>query len=170
MAEISITKQARPEFPFFGNLFGVSPFALMRQFTEMDRKLGGNEVFAATNRGSWLPTLEVKEKDGKLFVSAELPGIKKEEVKISVTGDQLTLEGERKFEKEEKGENFYHSERSYGKFCRVIQLPDGVKASEAVAQFNNGILEISMPMIAESKQKTLQIPVQETPKAKSAAH
>ena len=150
-----------------GSLFGVNPFALMRQFTDdMDRTFGRPSI--ASNGGAWCPAVEVKEKDGKLCVTAELPGLKKEDVKVTVSGDTLSLEGERKQEKEEKREGYYHSERSYGKFYRAIPLPDGASADQAVAQFNNGILEISVP-IAEQKLKAKEIPIQEGQKPKAAA-
>jgi HSP20 family protein len=169
MAEASVVKQQRDpmarwfdtEMPLMrGSLFGVNPFALMRQFTEdMDRSFGGTTA-VASNGAPWCPAVEVKEKDGKLLVTAELPGLKKEDVKVTVTGDTLVLEGERKQEKEEKREGYYHSERSYGKFYRSIPLPEGAKIDQTAAQVNNGVLEISIP-VAEKKQKSLEIPVQE---------
>ena len=176
MAEVSVVKQERDpiarwfesEMPLMrGSLFGVNPFALMRQFTEdMDRAFGKTTAVAG-NGGAWCPTVEVREKEGKLLVTAELPGLKKEDVKVTVTGDSLALEGERKQEKEEKREGYYHSERSYGKFYRSIPLPEGAKVDQAAAQFNNGMLEITIP-VPERKQTTKEIPVQEG-KSKSAA-
>src|ERR1700683_398478 len=99
------------EVPLFrGSLFNMNPFTLMRRFTEdMDRAFG-----AAPGTGEatlWSPAVEVKEVNGKLLVSAELPGLKKNEIKVQVTEDALILEGERKQEKEEKREGYYHSER-----------------------------------------------------------
>jgi HSP20 family protein len=178
MAEVSVVKQPKPERDLFnrwlgfeaplfrGNFFNINPFALMRQFTEeMDRTFGQMPAPAAA---AWRPTIEVKEKEGKLLVTAELPGVKKEDVKVNITGDMLTVEGERKEEKEEKREGYYHSERNYGKFLRSIPLPEGAKADQAAAQFNNGILEITIP-IPEAKEKRKEIPIQEGPKAKTAA-
>jgi len=141
----------------------MNPFALMRQFTEeMDR------VFAQTPRAAgegvlWSPAIEVKQKEGKLLVTAELPGMKKEDVKVHIDGDTLVVEGERKQEKEEKREGYYHSERSYGKFYRSILLPEGEIADQSNAQFNNGVLEVTVP-IPEAKPKSKEIPVQEGPK------
>jgi HSP20 family protein len=167
MAEAAITKQTTPEkedlgrwlgfeTPFFrGNPFGVNPFALMRQFTdEMDR------AFARIPNGgaAWRPTIEVKEKDGKLVVTAELPGLKKEDVKVNVVGNALTLEGERKAEQEEKREGYYHTERSYGRFFRSIPLPEGVKPEQAAAHFKDGVLEVTVPL-PEAQAKGQQVPV-----------
>jgi len=87
----------------------------------------------------------VLRNDGQLMVRADLPGLKKEDVKVELTNDMLTISGERKEENEEKREGFYRSERSYGSFCRQIPLPDGVKTETANATFSNGVLEITMP-------------------------
>jgi HSP20 family protein len=167
MAEVAVKKQPKQErdelsrwlgfeTPLFrGSLFGVNPFALMRQFTDdMDRAFG-----QLPNGGAqWRPAIEVKEKEGKLVVNAELPGVKKEDVKVNITDNALTLEGERKEEKEEKREGFYHSERSYGKFFRSIPLPEGAKTEQAAAQFKDGMLEVSVP-IPEVKEQGKAIPI-----------
>jgi HSP20 family protein len=172
MAEVTVVKQPKPERPelsrwlgfdiplFRGSLFAMSPFALMRQFTEdMDRVF--NQTPPAAGEGAaWSPAVEVKEKEGKLLVTAELPGLKKEDVQVHIDGDTLVVEGERKQEKEEKREGYYHSERSYGKFYRSIRLPEGAKADQVAAQFNNGVLEVSVP-IPEVKAKRQEVPVQE---------
>jgi HSP20 family protein len=171
MSEVNVVKQLKQDRPelsrwlgfntplFRGSVFGVNPFALMRQFTEdMDHVLG--QASLPTGDAVWSPAIELKQKNGKLFVTAELPGLKKEDVKVHVDGDTLVVEGERKQEKEEKREGFYHSERSYGKFYRSILLPDGAMADQTAAQFNNGVLEVTVP-ISEAKAKRQEVPVQE---------
>jgi HSP20 family protein len=145
---------------FRGSLFSLNPFALMRQFTEDMDRLYGQAPRLGAEMASWKPAIEVKEKEGKLLVTAEIPGVKKEDVKVHVDGDTLIVEGERKEEKEEKREGFYHSERAYGKFLRSIQLPEGAKTDQTSAQFNNGVLEITIPM-PQSKPARKDIPVQE---------
>ena len=148
--------------------FSMNPFALMRRFTEeMDRFLGARP-FAHGELEVWSPSVEVKEVDGKLVVSAELPGLKKDEIKVSITEEALVLEGERKQEQKEEREGYYHSERHYGRFYRSIPLPKEVMADEAVAEFTHGVLEISIPMVAR-KQKSREIPVCEGGKVKTAA-
>ena len=166
MADAAVMKQKQEpeglnrwsgfEAPLFrGSIFGVNPFALMRQFTEdMDRTFGK----MPNGDALWSPAIEVKQKDGKLTVTAELPGLKKEDVKVNVTGDTLTLEGERKHEKEEKREGYYHSERSYGKFLRSIPLPEGAKTDQTSAQFKDGMLEITVP-VPEVKPKSQQVQI-----------
>jgi HSP20 family protein len=176
MAEVSVTKQPKQEraelsrwfeTPLFrGSLFNMNPFALMKQFADdMDRIWG--QMPRMSGDGGWSPAIEVKEKEGKLLVTAELPGLKKDEVKVHIDGDTLVVEGERKQEKEEKREGYYHSERSYGKFYRSILLPEGAKTDQAAAQFNNGVLEVSVP-IPEPKAARKEIPVQDGQKPKAA--
>jgi len=107
----------------------------------------------------WAPQLEVFERNEKFVVRVDLPGLKKEDVKIEVTHDQLTIEGERQLEKEEKDEGSYRTERTYGRFFRRIEIPEYVKAENAAATFKNGVLEIEMPAIPvpEVKKRTVEI-------------
>jgi HSP20 family molecular chaperone IbpA len=126
--------------PFFApdllrtNLFGINPFTLARKLgDEMDRAFG-----KAVETAVWHPVIEVKRDKDKLLVHAELPGLKKENVKVTVTGDLLEIEGERKFETEEKHNGYFHSERNYGKFYRGIPLPEGANAGMAAAEFTDG--------------------------------
>jgi HSP20 family protein len=178
MAEVNVVKETKPvqrgtgvdlQFPLFRNsLFGMNPFGLMRQFTdEMDHffKQGAK---ISPEIDLWQPAIEVKEQGGKLSVTAELPGLKEQDVKVSVADNVLTLEGERKQEKEEKREGYYHSERTYGKFSRSIGLPEGANIDQATAQFNNGVLEITVP-VPEKKPARKEIPVQAQGKTKSMA-
>jgi HSP20 family protein len=147
------------ETSLFGrNFFEMSPFTLMRRFTEeMDRFFNGKTTASG---GFWAPTVEVKEEGGKLCIMAELPGMKKEDLKVQVTEEAVILEGERKHEKEEKHEGFYHSERSYGQFYRSIALPKGADTEKATAEYKNGVLEVKIP-VPESKPKAREIPVKQ---------
>lgn len=167
MPEIKVTKEntgaltRRPEAYFptlpLGGLLGVSPFGLMKRFTEeMDRAFGG--FMAPPEAELWSPPLEVKHKNGNVVVTAELPGLAKEEVKVEVIEDSLVIEGERKREKEEKGEEFYRSERYYGKFYRSIPLPKGAKADLIKAELTNGVLEVVIP-VPEVKPNLREIPI-----------
>jgi HSP20 family protein len=93
----------------------------------------------------WSPPVEVFEKDDKLVVRAEIPGVSRENVNVDVTDDALTIQGERRQESEDRGEGFYRSERSYGRFLRTIPLPEGVDAEKAEAKFKDGVLEVTLP-------------------------
>jgi HSP20 family protein len=137
----------------------MNPFALMRQFTQdMDRFFGGTGRERGADITEWLPAIEVTERDGKLEVCADLPGLKQEDVKVEVTDEGLVIQGERKREHEERGQGYHRSERSYGQFYRLIPLPEGAKIDEAKAEFNNGELRVSIP-IPESRSKSRQIPI-----------
>jgi HSP20 family protein len=167
MPEIKVTKENggalmnRPEAYFstfpFGGLFGANPFGLMKRFTdEMDRTFAN---FAPTVEVDlWAPPLEVKHKDGNFIVTAELPGLMKEEVKVEVIDESLVIEGERKRVKEEKGEEFFRSERYYGKFYRSIPLPKGAKAELIKAELTNGVLEVVIP-VPEVKPNLRHVPI-----------
>jgi HSP20 family protein len=136
----------------------------MRRFTdEMDRAfenwgLTRNWGFGGGEPAFWSPAVEVFERDNNLVVHAELPGLSKDDVKVEMTDDGLVIQGERKREHEEKGEGFYRSERSYGQFYRLIPLPEGANADQATAQFENGILEVSVP-VPESQRRRRTIPI-----------
>jgi HSP20 family protein len=143
-------------------LFAMSPFTLMRRLTEdMDRMFTG---FGA-RRGhqqldQWVPPVEVREQNGDLVIAAELPGMNKEDVKVEVTNEGVVIQGERKAEWEEERGGVRHSERSYGSFYRVIPLPEGAKADQAKAQFNNGVLEIRVPIPESAQRKSRQIQIE----------
>ena len=172
MAEVTVTKKEPKAVEPFGwfdfespftrsGLFGVRPFTWMKHFTEeMDR------AFKAVPGEVWRPTIEVREEKGKLLVTAELPGMKPEDVKVHFTDGALVVEGERKFEKEEKREGYFHTERSYGRFYRAIPMPEGTDAEKATANFHNGMLEVMVP-IPEMKTHTREIPVTKGEAAKT---
>jgi len=141
----------------------ADPFAFMRRVTEeLDRAFGYRAEVPGVPEfypKMWAPEIEVFERDEKFVVRVDLPGLTKEDVKIEVTHDELTIEGERKLEKEEKKEGLHRTERTYGRFYRRLWIPEHVKAENAVAAFKNGVLEIEMPAIAvpEVKKRTVAI-------------
>jgi HSP20 family protein len=122
--------------------------------------LAGNlRQFGNRELGSWAPLVEVRERDGNLVVNAELPGLDKEDVKVEVTNEGLVIQGERKREREEERGGIHRSERSYGAFYRLIPLPEGANIEQAKAKFNNGVLQVQVP-IPKSQEKTRQIPIE----------
>ena len=140
----------------------ANPFAFMRRVTdELDRAFGlrSDLGLPAVYPKMWAPEIEILERENKFLVRADLPGLKKENVKIEVTHDELTIEGERKLEKEEKKEGLHRTERTYGRFYRRLMIPEHVKAENAVAAFKNGVLEIEMPAIPvpEVKKRAVEI-------------
>lgn len=107
----------------------------------------------------WGPLVEMVDKKDEVLLRAELPGVKKEDIRVSVTGDLLTIEGERKQEAEIKEEDYYCCERSYGKFYREITLPAGINREKISSQYKDGVLEIHMPKAEEAKPKEIEIKV-----------
>lgn len=109
----------------------------------------------------WMPQVEVCERDGKLHVFADLPGMNKEDVKLSIEGDQLVLQGERRSSHEEgqQGDAFFHSERSYGSFYRSIPLPEGVDPQTVDASFKDGVLDVCFNAPRTARQQARQIDI-----------
>jgi HSP20 family protein len=158
----------------------VDPFALLRRMTsELDRAFEESawpsfqwpvfrdkQVIEAAN---WVPGIDVFEKDNRLVTRIDLPGVKKEDVKVEVTEGQLAITGERKSEAEEKKDRFYRCERAYGSFYRTVPLPEGVKAEEVKATFADGVLEVSVPLPAKVEPRPTKVEITEGPKASKAA-
>jgi HSP20 family protein len=156
------------------------PFNLLRQMTsDFDRMFETSgwpalrwptfRTRATAEAATWFPEIDVFEKDNRLVTKIDLPGMKKEDVKVEVTDGHLAISGERKTEAEEKKENFYHCEREYGSFYRAVPLPDGVKLEDVKATFSDGVLEVSIPLPAKPEARVRKVEVQEAPKAKTAA-
>ncbi len=107
--------------------------------------------------GEWLPAVDVSETPEQITVKAELPGIDPKEINISLTGDILTIKGEKKSEREEKKENYHLVERSYGSFSRSLGLPAAVEADKIEAKFEKGVLTITCPKKEQVQPKTIEI-------------
>ena len=127
--------------------------ALRRMFGDSDRLFGSRQWPLATTRTSlgefpWLPDVEMKEHDGYLTVRVDLPGVRKEEVTITVAEGMLTFEGERKREAETHENEWFTTERTYGRFFRSISLPEGVKYEDVKATFTSGVLDVSVKLPA----------------------
>jgi len=162
----------------------VNPFQMMRRFSNNMERLFEDfhgatfpNFFASDflpfrpefEKAVWMPQIELRQKNGEFMVRADLPGLKKEDVKLEFTNDMLTISGERKQEKEENRKGFYRSERMYGSFYREIPLPEGAKTENAIATFTNGVLEITMPAPkAETFTRKLEIREPTETKARAA--
>jgi len=105
------------------------------------------------------PRLNVSEGDKDIKVSAELPGLTEQDIEITLSGDRLTISGEKKVEKEDKRDNYYRKECSYGSFQRVIALPCEIEENKIDAVFKNGVLNISLPKTAQACQEKKRIAV-----------
>ena len=150
--------------------FYQNPFATMFQLSrEMDRLIDsffgrpfGRPMALAPTPSDvlWAPEIDVRERNGSLVVSADVPGVKKEEIRVEVTDGELAISGERREERAEGGEEqgYRHVECSYGRFYRAIPLPEGARPEEAKASMHDGVLEIVVPLEKGSGRK--QIPIQ----------
>jgi HSP20 family protein len=105
------------------------------------------------------PAVDVSEDDAGYKVTAELPGMSEKEIEVVVSGDMLTLKGEKQQEKEQKEKNFYLSERSYGSFQRSFYVPEGVDRDKIAADFSKGVLTITMPKTAKAVEQQKKIEV-----------
>jgi HSP20 family protein len=148
--------------PFGPSLWSMSPFSLMRRFSqEMDRMFGPGFWATPEREQIWAPEIEVLERENELIVRADLPGLKKDDVEIEVKDNELWIQGERREEHEERREGLYRSERRYGSFCRAIPLPPGVEADKAKASFRDGVLEIAMPAPRQEQRRGRRLEIQE---------
>lgn len=155
------------------------PFNVLRQMTsELDRMFDEpwtlfrwpSAELASADAPIWAPKVDVVAKDGKLVTRVDLPGMKKDDVLVEVQDGYLMLSGERKKEMKEEKDNVYREEREYGSFCRTVPLPKGVKADDVKATFNNGVLEVTMPLPSAEASNGRKIPIQDAAApAKTAA-
>lgn len=143
----------------WSNLPSIS--SLQSEMNRMfDRFFGGwdlSEYGSAT--GAWMPPIDLSETADKIIIKAEIPGIDPKEIDISIQGDTLTIKGEKKEEKEEKGKNYYRMERRYGSFSRSIDLPASVDTNKVSAEYKNGILEINLQKKEEVKPTQITVKV-----------
>jgi len=112
-----------------------------------------------TSFGMTVPAVDVVEKDDEFVVTAELPGLDEKNLNVEVSGNFLTIKGEKREEKEEKGKNTYLSERRYGSFQRSFGLPESVDRSKIVATFEKGVLKVTLPKTAEAVTQQKRIPI-----------
>ncbi len=144
----------------------VSTWTPFRDLVNMQREVGrlfdsffsdfdgeGNSV------ASWSPRTDVSENNEAYVIKAELPGINKNDVKITLRENVLTIKGEKKQEKEEKDHSFHRVERSYGGFERSFSLPSGVKGEKIDAAYKDGILTLTLPKVEEAKPKEIEVKV-----------
>ncbi|MGC9467644.1 MAG: Hsp20/alpha crystallin family protein [Anaerolineae bacterium] len=124
---------------FFGRGFGLAPSNMEEGWT------------------AFTPRVDVAETDKAIKVSAELPGLSEDNIEVNLSENVLTIRGEKKQEREERGESYYRSERTYGSFRRSIPLPADVKTEEADAVYKNGVLEITLPKTAEARRKKIAV-------------
>ncbi len=107
----------------------------------------------------WMPSADISETDTSYLIKAEIPGVAKEDVKVTIENGMLTIQGERKMEKEEKNKKFHRIERSYGSFMRSFRVPDDADESGVKAEFKDGVLSVTLNKSAKAKPKAINVSV-----------
>jgi len=166
--------------PYFGTT--ASPFNLMRRMADDIERLFSDVDFARVGYGitspqrfasgfepgrfagrltedTWAPQVETFRRDGNLVVRADLPGLQKDNITIEADDDVLTISGERSDETRDERDDFYRTERTYGRFFRAIQLPEGVNADQIEATFKDGVLEVAIPAPKVATPRNRQIKI-----------
>ena len=143
------------------------PFRDLRTLQEEVNRLFSTNMTRAFDdegigRGAWAPSVDIYENKDQIVLEAELPGMKQEEFDLSIENNVLTLRGERKFEKTDENDNYHRVERSYGAFTRSFTLPQTVSAEGANAEYNNGVLRVTLPKREETKARRIQVTGSET--------
>lgn len=138
-------------------------FTLQREMNQMfDDLFHGFDLTSSgggRSYGAFSPSVDVREDEKEVTVKAELPGMNEKDIEVSLTENGLTIQGEKKAEKEEKGKDYWHRETSYGAFHRVIPLPQGLNTDKVDARFKNGVLTVTLPRKEEAKAKGKKIDV-----------
>lgn len=116
----------------------------------------GKEVMTVAD---WTPTVDISETEAEYAIKAELPEVKKEDVKVTVEDAVLTIQGERKHDTEEKGKKYHRIERSYGRFVRTFTLPDSVDESKVKAEYSDGVLHLHLPKSEKAKPKQIDVKI-----------
>jgi HSP20 family protein len=142
------------------NIIKYDPFREMRSLQDEVNRLFTSSFSRGDNdlmRGAWSPSVDIFENQNEIVLEAELPGMKPEDVNISIENNVLTIHGERKFEKKDENDNFHRVERSYGSFTRSFTLPPTVKSENANAEFENGVLRLTLAKREEAKPRRIEI-------------
>ena len=144
-------------------MYELTPWRPFRELAGMRRDLDrlwedffGEREFP-TSEYKWVPPVDVSETKDEVIVKLEVPGIEKKDIEISLTGDVLTIKGEKKQKVEEKDENYHRIETRYGAFARAIRIPISVDAAKVKAKYDKGVLRISLPKTEEVKPKQIEI-------------
>jgi HSP20 family protein len=124
-----------------------------------NREATGSGRKEALTVAQWSPLVDITEDEKEYLIKAELPDIKKEDVRLTVENDVLAISGERKFEKEEKGRRYHRIERAYGSFVRRFSLSEDADGRNVTADFKDGVLQVHLPKSVKAKQKAVEIKI-----------
>jgi len=143
-----------------------NPFKEVEELEKRLSQLLGRNVPAgsadkneAITVAQWSPVVDISEDDKEYAIKAELPDVKKEDIKLNVHDDVLTITGERKYEKEEKGKKYHRVERAYGSFMRSFTLPEDADGTKVTAEYKDGMLNVRLPKSEKAKPKSIEVKV-----------
>jgi HSP20 family protein len=151
------------------NPFRTSEWDPFQELQDFENRLAGffgrapmrtnGDKKEAISVAQWVPLVDISEDDKEYLVKAELPEIKKEDVRVSVENGVLSITGERKIEKEEKDKKYHRVERAYGRFERSFSLPEGADGTKITAEFKEGVLKVHLPKAENAKPKSVTVKV-----------
>lgn len=147
------------------NLVRWDPFRELEDMNDRLNRMFGRSVTGqgdgreAMTLADWTPAVDVSESDNEYVIKADLPHVKKDDVKVTVQEGILSIQGERKKEEEKKGEKIHRVERAYGRFVRTFSLPDYVDESKVSADFKDGVLIVHLPKSEKAKPKAIEVKV-----------
>src|SRR5512141_2237155 len=152
-----------PTVPFFPR-FDMPIFREMEEMSDRLGRLFGTwtrplDVQESLKVADWTPAIDIQETEKEYLVKVEVPEVKKEDVHITVQDNVLTVTGERKLEKEEKGKKFHRIERSYGTFLRTFSIPVDADETKIAAEFKEGLLLLKLPKLEKPRPKTIEVKV-----------
>jgi HSP20 family protein len=143
----------------------LRPWSSLQEIETMQREMarlfdwtfGQEQGDGMPHDGTWAPAVDVVQETDRFRVRADLPGMKREDIEVTINGDTLTISGEKKQESEAKKEGVYRAERYYGKFSRSLTLPSSVDASKIEATYRDGVLDISVPKSEAAQARSIKI-------------
>jgi HSP20 family protein len=147
------------------NLVRWDPFRELEEVSDRLNRVFGRSLTAKSDGketmtvADWTPSVDISETEGEYVIKAELPEVKKDDVKITLEEGVLSLQGERKHEKEEKGKKFHRIERAYGRFVRSFVVPDYVDEARIKAEYQDGVLHLHLPKSEKAKPKAIEVKV-----------
>jgi len=144
------------------NLVRFDPFRELEAMSSRLNRLFDRSIARADESdgfATWVPALDVEETDKEYRIKADLPEVAKSDVKVGIQDGVLTIEGERKQEKEEQGKKYHRVERTYGRFVRRLTVPSDVAQGEVVADFKDGVLNVRLPKSPAAKSRTIDVKV-----------
>ena len=146
--------------------FKWDPFKELEDVSQRLNRLFGGPLARGSEQGreqlkmaDWAPSVDITESDDAYTIKAEIPEVKKDDVKVTMEDGRLTIQGERKQEKEEKGKRFHRIERAYGSFMRSFDVPDNVEEGRVKADFKEGMLTLTLPKSEKAKPKAVEVKV-----------